>query len=173
MGKRHIKLAEKEVDHDAEMEEKERREFREKNEGRRKNLAFLEFRVSRMREELASVIYNTMNLVRKKQTVGYEEVEEVESEESSEEEADAPVYNPKNLPLGWDGKPIPYWLYKLHGLGIEYKCEICGNYSYWGRRAFEMHFQEWRHTYGMKCLKIPNTIHFKDITTINDALALH
>ncbi len=36
-----------------------------------------------------------------------------------------------------------------------------------------MHFQEWRHTYGMKCLKIPNTIHFKDITTINDALALH
>ena len=23
-----------------------------------------------------------------------------------------------------------------------------------------MHFQEWRHTYGMKCLKIPNTIHF-------------
>ena len=36
-----------------------------------------------------------------------------------------------------------------------------------------MHFQEWRHTYGMKCLKIPNTIHFKDITTISDALALH
>ena len=36
-----------------------------------------------------------------------------------------------------------------------------------------MHFQEWRHTYGMKCLKIPNTIHFKDITTINDALTLH
>jgi len=26
-------------------------------------------------------------------------------------------YNPKNLPMGWDGKPIPYWLYKLHGLG--------------------------------------------------------
>ena len=25
----------------------------------------------------------------------------------------------------------------------------------------------------MKCLKIPNTVHFKDITTINDALALH
>lgn len=25
----------------------------------------------------------------------------------------------------------------------------------------------------MKCLKIPNTIHFKDITTINDALTLH
>jgi hypothetical protein len=25
----------------------------------------------------------------------------------------------------------------------------------------------------MKCLRIPNTIHFKDVTTINDALALH
>jgi hypothetical protein len=22
-----------------------------------------------------------------------------------------------NYPVGWDGKPIPYWLYKLHGLG--------------------------------------------------------
>ncbi len=26
------------------------------------------------------------------------------------------MYNPLKLPLGWDGKPIPYWLYKLHGL---------------------------------------------------------
>lgn len=25
----------------------------------------------------------------------------------------------------------------------------------------------------MRCLKIPNTVHFKDITTIADALALH
>eukprot|EP01016_Furgasonia_blochmanni_P049070 TRINITY_DN7403_c0_g1_i4.p1 TRINITY_DN7403_c0_g1~~TRINITY_DN7403_c0_g1_i4.p1 ORF type:complete len:144 (-),score=42.30 TRINITY_DN7403_c0_g1_i4:139-510(-) len=56
---------------------------------------------------------------------------------------------------------------------IRDRCEICGNYSYWGRRAFERHFQEWRHAYGMKCLRIPNTIHFKEITSINDALALH
>ena len=42
--------------------------------------------------------------------------------------------------MGWDGKPIPLWLYKLHGLGIEFKCEICGGASYWGRRAFERHF---------------------------------
>jgi SF3a60/Prp9 C-terminal len=34
--------------------------------------------------------------------------------ESDEEEK---TYNPLNLPMGWDGKPIPYWLYKLHGLG--------------------------------------------------------
>ncbi len=67
-------------------------------------------------------------------------------------------------------RPIPYWLYKLHGLGIEFKCEICGGASYWGRRAFEKHFSEWRHAYGMKCLRIPNTSHFRDITKISDAL---
>ncbi len=53
---------------------------------------------------------------------------------------DKPKYNPKNLPMGFDGKPIPYWLYKLHGLGLEFKCEICGGASYWGRRAYEKHF---------------------------------
>ena len=49
-------------------------------------------------------------------------------------------HNPKNLPIGWDGKPIPYWLYKLYGLGEEFKCEICGGASYWGCKAFEKHF---------------------------------
>ena len=46
----------------------------------------------------------------------------VEEEEEDEEE----IYNPLKLPLGWDGKPIPYWLYKLHGLNLEFTCEICG-----------------------------------------------
>jgi len=143
-----------------------------------KKLAYLECFAFRLKELLGDIIHDTMNQIRKKQTRTYEEMEaEKESkqvfDEKSDDEDDEPVYNPKNLPLGWDGKPIPYWLYKLHGLGIEYKCEICGNYSYWGRRAFERHFQEWRHAYGMKCLRIPNTIHFKEITSINDALALH
>merc|ERR1719263_1896056 len=71
-----------------------------------------------------------------------EELEELddddeEVEEKEDEDIDKPIYNPLNLPLGFDGKPIPFWLYKLHGLGQEYKCEICGNYSYWGRRAFD------------------------------------
>lgn len=48
-------------------------------------------------------------------------------EEEEDEDEDDIIYNPKNLPLGWDGKPIPYWLYKLHGLNIDYKCQICGN----------------------------------------------
>ena len=44
-------------------------------------------------------------------------------------------------------------------------------FSYWGRRSYERHFTEWRHSYGMKCLKIPNSVHFRDITSIADALA--
>ena len=55
-------------------------------------------------------------------------------EEDEESDEEGPIYNPLNLPLGWDGKPIPYWLYKLHGLGVEFKCEICGDFSYKGRR---------------------------------------
>ena len=78
--------------------------------------------------------------------------EEEEQEEESEPEDDEVLYNPKNLPLGWDGKvtdslshfssiwPIPYWLYKLHGLNITYSCEICGNATYRGPKAFQRHF---------------------------------
>ena len=48
----------------------------------------------------------------------------------------------------------------------EFKCEICGNFSYWGRRAFERHFREWRHQHGMRCLGIPNTNAFHEVTVI-------
>jgi len=91
---------------------------------------------------------------------------------ATEEEEEAPIYNPLKLPMGWDGKPIPYWLYKLHGLDQEFVCEICGNYSYWGRRAFEKHFYEPRHQHGLRCLGIPNTKAFLEITRIEDARSL-
>ncbi|XWS61311.1 hypothetical protein CRYUN_Cryun07bG0115300 [Craigia yunnanensis] len=42
--------------------------------------------------------------------------EETQVDTESDEE-DQQIYNPLKLPMGWDGKPIPYWLYKLHGLG--------------------------------------------------------
>jgi len=86
-----------------------------------------------------------------------------------DDEDDAPIYNPKNVPLDWNGKPIPYWLFKLHGLNHFYACEICGNESYRGRRNFEKHFAESRHAYGMRCLSIPNTKHFHGVTKISDA----
>lgn len=92
------------------------------------------------------------------------------ADEDSED--DTPIYNPKNVPLDWNGKPIPYWLFKLHGLNHFYPCEICGNESYRGRRNFEKHFTESRHAYGMRCLGIPNTKHFHGVTKIEDAQEL-
>jgi len=155
-----------------------------------RRIAQLESRAAKWRDLLADTLQETVQHLQKKQSQTVEEMEAEKDEESDDDfmddggvdvdgsdiEKDAedrPIYNPLNLPLGWDGKPIPFWLYKLHGLGIEYKCEICGNYSYWGRRSFERHFSEWRHAFGMRCLKIPNTSHFKEITKIEDAITLY
>lgn len=94
-------------------------------------------------------------------------------EDESDEDDEGRIYNPLKLPLAWDGKPIPFWLYKLHGLGVEYSCEICGNYVYMGRRAFDKHFSEALHIFGLKCLGITtNTNLFREITRIDDAIRL-
>jgi splicing factor 3A subunit 3 len=75
-----------------------------------------------------------------------EEAPPVTSEQTpGEEDDEGRIYNPLKLPLGWDGKPIPYWLYKLHGLGVEYKCEICSDYVYMGRSVKV----DWRSPYGV------------------------
>ncbi|KAK4301111.1 hypothetical protein Pmani_026724 [Petrolisthes manimaculis] len=140
-----------------------------------KELANLEAQVYRLTEILSEQRAATKENVQRKQARrdGEEEEEEEASASESEEEADDEVpYNPKNLPLGWDGKPIPYWLYKLHGLNISYNCEICGNFTYKGPKAFQRHFAEWRHAHGMRCLGIPNTAHFANVTQIEDALKL-
>jgi splicing factor 3A subunit 3 len=94
-------------------------------------------------------------------------------EDDQEQDGEEKVYNPLKLPLAWDGKPIPFWLYKLHGLGVEFPCEICGNYVYMGRRAFDKHFSEQRHVHGLNCLGInKNTSMFREITKIDEALKL-
>ncbi|KAH7307226.1 hypothetical protein KP509_22G050500 [Ceratopteris richardii] len=142
-----------------------------------KEVALAEAKIQRLCELVQDAIEETKGHVEKKQSYTYEEMEaereeeEVQAESDSDEE-EQQIYNPLKLPMGWDGKPIPYWLYKLHGLGQEFKCEICGNYSYWGRRAFERHFKEWRHQHGMRCLGIPNTKNFHEITIIKDAKEL-
>ena len=157
-----------------------RHEF--KDEGRElklKVIAKLESRIIQLKGLLSDVIYNSANEARKKQNMTYEEVEaenqDIGVDEISDEEDDdqEPNITNRKPPQDSDGRPIPYWLYKLHGLGVEFKWEICGGASYWGRRAFDKHFQEWRHAYGMKWLKIPNTAHFKDVTEISEALKLH
>ena len=144
-----------------------------------KRVAALESRVLALLELLAEQLQATRGNVEKKSTLSYAELEaeRMEEEEDWPEEAEegdaATIYNPLKLPMGWDGKPIPYWLFKLHGLNQEFKCEICGNFSYWGRRAYERHFREARHQHGMRCLKVPNSRAFLEVTSISDALQLH
>jgi hypothetical protein len=151
--------------------------------------AWCEFVFTRVITDLiADIIDNTRRRLERRTTKTREEAdnERIAEEEEAlygppgavgdasgfdEEEDEAPIYNPKNIPLDWDGKPIPVWLYKLHQLNIEYKCEIC-NSTYFGRRDFDRHFQEWRHAYGMRSLGIPNSKHFHDITRVEDARAL-
>ncbi|KAK2595046.1 Pre-mRNA-splicing factor sap61 [Conoideocrella luteorostrata] len=98
--------------------------------------------------------------------------ENAEDGEGDDGDDDDKIYNPLKVPLGWDGKPIPFWLYRLHGLGVEFPCEICGNYVYKGRRAFEKHFNEARHIYNLKCLGITNPALFRDITKMDEAQRL-
>ena len=142
-----------------------------------REIKYYEYQIIRYKDILQNIIDNTINQIHKKQTMTREEFELDRQNELNikkiEKEDKKKIFNPKNIPIDWDGKPLPYWLYKVHGLGIEHKCEICGGASYWGRRAFEHHFQEWRHAYGMKCLRLPNTLQFKNITRIEDALKLH
>ena len=82
------------------------------------------------------------------------------------------VYNPLKLPTGVDGKPIPYWLYKLHGLNQEYKCDICGGDVFKGRREYERHFRDSKHVNAMHALGIPSSKAFFEVTKVEEALAL-
>jgi splicing factor 3A subunit 3 len=152
-----------------------------------KHAALLEYRIASLCEVIGDVVSATRRHAEKQQALTFEEKQnEIMQEEfgllpqvndmkdgDGMDDDDVPIYNPLNLPLGWDGKPIPLWMYKLHGLGVEYKCEVCGNQSYWGRRAFDRHFQEWKHAYGMRCLGVPNTKHFHDITSIEEVVSLY
>ncbi|KAK4523781.1 hypothetical protein GAYE_SCF00G1677 [Galdieria yellowstonensis] len=151
----------------------------------RKEVARMEMLIRYLCEEvLADEVANTKTYVEKKLSQSYTEIEaeriseeqalqnpEEESEEEGEEE-EKPIYNPKNIPLGWDGKPIPYWLYKLYGLNLEYTCEICGNETYRGPRTFERHFTEAKHIQGLRFLGIQYSRHFYMVTGIEDALRL-
>jgi hypothetical protein len=93
-------------------------------------------------------------------------------EDEDEDEDEGRVFNPMNIPLGADGKPIPYWLFKMNGLNVSFSCEICGGASYRGNREFDRHFQEIKHALGMKALGIPNTKAFHGVITIKDAQLL-
>uniref|UniRef100_A0A0N5BW91 Matrin-type domain-containing protein n=1 Tax=Strongyloides papillosus TaxID=174720 RepID=A0A0N5BW91_STREA len=139
----------------------------------------MERKIKLMSSILKEPIEATKENIQRKQARGFVEEEEDMVDDAAVEEAleeaendDGVPYNPKNLPLGWDGKPIPYWLYKLHGLNIPYSCEICGNQVYKGPKNFQKHFTEWRHSHGLRCLGIQNSAHFVNITKAEDAKLL-
>lgn len=149
-----------------------------------RDIAYTELLVDTFARLLGGNIEATKEYVEKKQTRTYKEIKEalIEAEKESEPEdesddddpyKDGTIYNPLKIPLDFDGKPIPYWLYKFRGLNRYFVCEICGGYQYRGPRAFNRHFREWRHAHGMRCLGIPNTKDFHLITMINDAIALY
>ena len=127
-----------------------------------------------IQEEIYGTITASASSSNKRQKKDGDENDNEDDDDDEDEDSDeeAPIYNPKGVPLGWDGKPIPYWLFKLHGLNHFFPCEICGGESYRGRRNFEKHFTESKHAYGMRCLGIPNTKHFHGVTKIEDALKL-
>lgn len=90
---------------------------------------------------------------------------EVSSDESDDE---------SNLPIGPDGKPVPFWLYKLQGLNHSYECEICGGALFQGRVMFNKHFGSAKHQYGLKCLGVAEESMplFENITKIDEAKSL-
>jgi len=148
-----------------------------------RDIAATEKKIQVFAELLKGNLEATKEYIEKKQTRTYKEIQDalIEAERESDEELseeedmfkDTEIYNPLNIPLDFDGKPIPYWLYKFRGLNRTFTCEICGDFEYRGPRAFQRHFREWRHAHGMRCLGIPNTKDFHLITKINDAIALH
>lgn len=182
-GKKHIKaqkqlLEQKGPNVDQADIERARQKALEEKEDKDKPLAWQEVLISSYIDVLSSYREDTKANVERKQALTdreralEQEQDELEIvENDSDDDDEDKIYNPLKLPLGWDGKPIPYWLYKLHGLGVEYPCEICGDFVYMGRKAFDKHFQEWRHAHGMRALGIPNTRHFHEITQIDDAYA--
>jgi len=157
----------------------------------------LEKRATELVTRFDDVLAATKSMVSKKLTMTYEEIaaeilemeleaergeesageDEDEEEETRRLEAEAEQDEIRKVSTGvvdpGTGQIIPKWMYKLHGLNQEFKCEICGGASYFGKRAFERHFKDFKHSNGMKALGIPNTHHFQDVTRIEDARALY
>lgn len=148
-----------------------------------KAIAQREFRVKRLAAAMQTERSDTRHNVERRQGMTEREREQElamlyadeeslgdeKKDEGNNSDDEGKIYNPLKLPIAWDGKPIPYWLYKLHGLGVEFACEICGNYVYMGRRAFDKHFIEPRHIWGLKALGITSTNLFREITSQQEA----
>jgi splicing factor 3A subunit 3 len=111
-GKAHIKNAEKSstnlLETDLKVHEADNDDYRE--------CAYYEYQILKYKELMSEMFENTKNLVRKKQSMNRDELEADVIDEKEldhiefDEEDEKKVYNPKNVPLGWDGK---YFYFKI------------------------------------------------------------
>ncbi|CCF57100.1 hypothetical protein KAFR_0C01050 [Kazachstania africana CBS 2517] len=130
----------------------------------------ISFTANERREELERLNneYNAPVYGSEEQEEGDEEHDEYASKNGNRSILDGLF----NMPLGPDGVPMPFWLYKLQGLDVSYYCEICSNREFKGRRAFERHFNEKTHQYHLRCLGITPSPTFVGITAITEAQTL-
>ncbi|KAJ0042765.1 hypothetical protein Pint_17711 [Pistacia integerrima] len=154
--------------------------------GNLKDIALMEAKMQKLCDLLEETIERTKQNVEKKQALTYEEME-AEREEITNGCLLLNIFSRRRhkltlkvmmkssrftIPLNcqWVGMGNLYligctsFMVWDRNLSVRY-----GNYSYWGRRAFERHFKEWRHQHGMRCLGIPNTKNFNEITSIEEA----
>ncbi|CAI5020408.1 BTE_HP_G0171700.mRNA.1.CDS.1 [Saccharomyces cerevisiae] len=168
-----------------------------KNESKRRNFVYSEYKLHRYLKYLKDEFSRTRSFVERKlaftanermaemdiltqkyEAPAYDSTEKEGAEQVDGEQRDGQLQEEHlsgksfDMPLGPDGLPMPYWLYKLHGLDREYRCEICSNKVYNGRRTFERHFNEERHLYHLRCLGIEPSSVFKGITKIKEAQEL-
>eukprot|EP00746_Dinoflagellata_sp_MGD_P158698 gnl/MRDRNA2_/MRDRNA2_86531_c0_seq1.p2 gnl/MRDRNA2_/MRDRNA2_86531_c0~~gnl/MRDRNA2_/MRDRNA2_86531_c0_seq1.p2 ORF type:complete len:498 (-),score=9.34 gnl/MRDRNA2_/MRDRNA2_86531_c0_seq1:1570-3063(-) len=144
----------------------------------KKDVALEECKIRQLSNELKHIKQNTVKRIETKMRKTYREImaefDDNKTFTTNQRAVNENLFdsNPLKLPNGPDDRPIPYWLYKLHGLNRKFECEICGYQIYEGRRAFEKHFQDVRHQQGMQALGLPNSKLFFEITRIKDAMKL-
>lgn len=68
--------------------------------------------------------------------------------------------------------PLTFKVYLRKFVSCPHPSQICGEASYWGRRAFEQHFTDWKHVQGLRALGIRMSKEFFEITSIAEAQAL-
>lgn len=173
----------------------------QKNLTNRKDFYYCELKVKRFLNVLKDTFYHTRSFIERKLAFTLDERKEeleritevynasIYGEDEEENDVDDKNINANSkeegnkrnntslhgtfdMPIGPDGMPMPYWLYKLQGLDVKYTCEICGNKEFQGRRMFEKHFREAMHIYHLKCLGITPSAVFKGITSITEAQSL-
>ncbi len=104
-GKSHINNAAKAstvVENDLKLQEDTIEVYRE--------IAYYEYQILQYKDLMSDIFENTKNLVRKKQSMNLDEIEADVIDDNDldridfDEEDEKRIYNPKNVPLGWDGK---------------------------------------------------------------------